>query len=643
MLVLTRRPEPDPGVTALGAALSEVSGLSVRQLELCPLRPAEGRDLARALLGGEAPEEVLEALAERAEGNPFFLEERLSSLQENGALVRDGTGWHLDLSVSGEVPDALGRLVRSRVDRLSPGPRQAVVAASVLGPEFGLVALGTVTDLGDGLDAAVSELCSGGLLVELRQFPAPAYRFRHALIQEATYKGLLRDQRRQLHARAAWGLETASEGRLEEVAGVLGHHFAMGGEADRAAHYLELAGDRAASAFANDEAVTSYRYALSLVGREPAGGLAAGPAIDLRAKLAQVLLGTGRHTEAREVLEEALKLAPGEDRYERARLYALLGRVEVADHRYDAALAAFDAADGLIGDHPEDQDQATVDLWLEVQLDGRGFVHYWRNEPDKGAAVVARARPMVEARGTPERRRAFHANFVMQRMREARYRIDEEVVTNCRAGVAAARESGRENDVAYMVFLLGFCLLWYGDLVEAEENLEASLAMAERTGDVVVRARCLCYLNVTALRRHDVAAVRSLAPQAMEAAVAASYPEYVAAAKATQAWVAWQEGRPEDVVALAGEALELWGTTVVSYPWYWLCLWPLISVRLAASQGAEAVEAARQLLVPPQQRLPDELEAAVQAAIDDWGQGKAQRAMEELGVAVELAWRLRYA
>ena len=250
---------------------------------------------------------------------------------------------------------------------------------------------------------------------------------------------------------------------------------------------------------------------------------------------------------------------------------------------------------------------------------------------------------MVEARGTPERRRAFHANFVMQRIREARYRIDEEVVANCRAGVAAARESGRENDVAYMVFLLGFCLLWYGDLVEAEENLEASLAMAERTGDVVVRARCLCYLNVTALRRHDVAAVRSLAPQAMEAAVAASYPEYVAAAKATQAWVAWQEGRPEDVVALAGEALELWGTTVVSYPWYWLCLWPLISVRLAASQGAEAVEAARQLLVPPQQRLPDELEAAVQAAIDDWGQGKAQRAMEELGAAVELAWRLRYA
>ena len=52
-------------------------------------------------------------------------------------------------------------------------------------------------------------------------------------------------------------------------------------------------------------------------------------------------------------------------------------------------MAAFDAADELIGEHPEDQDQATVDLWLEVQLDGRGYFHYWRNEPDKGAAVVA--------------------------------------------------------------------------------------------------------------------------------------------------------------------------------------------------------------------------------------------------------------
>jgi hypothetical protein len=144
---------------------------------------------------------------------------------------------------------------------------------------------------------------------------------------------------------------------------------------------------------------------------------------------------------------------------------------------------------------------------------------------------------------------------------------------------------------------------WDGQLDEARDNMEASLAIVERTGDLVLKARCLCYLSVTALRRHDVDAARSLAPEAFDAATGASYPEYAAAAMAIRAWVAWRDKKPEEVVRLAREALDLWGTTVVSYSWYWLCLWPLIAVRLAGGQVGEAVEAARQLLPAPQQRL----------------------------------------
>ena len=56
---------------------------------------------------------------------------------------------------------------------------------------------------------------------------------------------MVRSQRRRLHARAAWGLEAASAERLEEVAAVLGHHYAAAGEHERAVHYLEVAGDHA--------------------------------------------------------------------------------------------------------------------------------------------------------------------------------------------------------------------------------------------------------------------------------------------------------------------------------------------------------------------------------------------------------------
>lgn len=102
--------------------------------------------------------------------------------------------------------------------------------------------------------------------------------------------------------------------------------------------------------------------------------------------------------------------------------------------------------------------------------------------------------------------------LAVQRARQARYRIDEEMIANARtAGLAAEQGVGTMSPSA--LFNLGFVLLWYGDLAEAQDQLEASLAIVNRIGDVVLQARCLCYFNATALGRHDVDAVRSSAPR----------------------------------------------------------------------------------------------------------------------------------
>jgi hypothetical protein len=239
-------------------------------------------------------------------------------------------------------------------------------------------------------------------------------------------------------------------------------------------------------------------------------------------------------------------------------------------------------------------------------------------------------------------RQKFYAGLALQRARQQRYLIDEEILANTRRALAAAREGAPEHEVAWTVFLLGFFSLWHGDLSEAEEQLRVSLAIVDRIGDVVLRARCLCYLNVTALRRHDVEAVRSLAPEAMAAGKDAEYPEYVACAIATNAWLAWRDQRYEDVGPLADAALDLWGTTVVRYSWYWLCLFPLIAVRLSAGEIDEAVAASRQLLVPPQQRLPDELESILVSVGIAWDGGDRQGAADKLAAALDRAWDLRY-
>ena len=115
------------------------------------------------------------------------------------------------------VPQVLERLVRSRVDRLEPRRPDAVRAASVLGAEFSAVAAdrGLRTPATAGAQAVAELRASGISPARCRAAPEPAFRFRHALIQEATYNGLLRAERRRLHGRAAWALEAARAGRPE--------------------------------------------------------------------------------------------------------------------------------------------------------------------------------------------------------------------------------------------------------------------------------------------------------------------------------------------------------------------------------------------------------------------------------------------
>lgn len=642
LVLATRRHDPDPGVSGLEASIEAEGRCALHRVELFPLPEQAERELARALIGEDVEDSVVEAVRARVDGNPLFLEERVSSLLETGALVREENEWRVGETIGSEIPEVLERLIRSRVDRLGPYQREAIMAASVLGAEFPLSALSAVTNVNGELQKAVAGLCAARLVTEVRQIPEPAYRFRHALIQEATYRGMLRSERRQLHARAAWSLEASSSDRLDEVAAVLGHHFAMAGETERAIHHLEVAADHAASVFANDEAIALYRRALGLVAEQPTANAMAKARVELRAKLAEILLHTGRHGEAREALQEALGLVGPLGPFQAARLHTRLGRVEMADHRYDNALAAFDRAEDFLGE-PAIHDQAAAELWLEIQLDGRAQLHYWRDEPDRAAAVLAATRPVVDGRGSPLTRQKFYSGLALQRARQQRYRIDVEMLANTRRALAAAQQGAREPDVAWTAFLLGFFLLWHGDFAEAEEQLRASLAIVDRIGDVVLRARCLCYLNVTSLRRHDVEAVRSLAPVAMAAGKDAEYPEYVASATATKAWLAWRDQRYEDVIPLATAALELWGTTVVRYSWYWLCLWPLIAVHLSAAEIDEAVAASRQLLVPPQQRLPDELESMLVSVGVAWDDGDRQGAADKLAAALNLAWDLRYA
>jgi tetratricopeptide (TPR) repeat protein len=633
LLIATSR----PGAHALPPA---------REIRLRPLAADAAEALATSLLGKVGPQVLAAALAS-ADGNPLFLEERLAEMLEAGTLVEDQGTWRLREPATPPLPQLLERLVRSREDRLSPPAVDAIRAAAVLGTRFtaGLLAavLGTTPD---SLAPVLTELTASDL-VHHAENSRTAFLFRHALIQEATYLALLRAERRDLHARAARAIEAAAAGRLPEVAAILGRHYAIAENADRAVRFLELAGDHATDAFANDEAVASFREALAVT--ERAGDELAAAAVQLNAKLANVLWRTARRDEARDAFHAALRLASAGpqplDPVLRAHLHTRLGRLKMHEKHYAKAAAAFDAAQALLGADAGSAgttDAAATDQWLELMIDGWASMHLWCLELDRALAVLERVRPVLEAHGSPARKSAFYRFWTLQKLLRNRLRVEEKDLASLRTAIAVAEHSGedRDKDVGYATDFLGWALWLQGDLPAAAEVEAKALNLAERIGETVLIDLALMTLTLIALRRQDTAAVRALLPRASAATreVGANFDGRIAANMAVAAWLAWQDGRPDEVLRLAAgiESLDL--TNVGSAAMHgWTYLFPVLAVRLAAGATAEAVAAARRIIDPSQQVLQDDLTSALAAACGSWDEGDPVRAAQHLTEALDLA------
>jgi hypothetical protein len=120
-------------------------------------------------------------------------------------------------------------------------------------------------------------------------------------------------------------------------------------------------------------------------------------------------------------------------------------------------------------------------------------------------------------------------------------------------------------------------------------------------------------------------------------------PEYVATAHANEAWLAWRHGDLETVERCGRAALELWPPVHASSSFRWTALWPLIGAALSRDDTGAAVEFARGLLDPSQQRMADDLRAPVEAAVQAWDEGDklgARSLLEDAATIAQVSGRL---
>ena len=209
------------------------------------------------------PEQVFDQILDRSDCVPLFIEELTKTVIESG-LVRAGHAGTIS-SDAQAIPSTLQASLLERLDRMSP-VRDVIQSAAAIGREFAFDLLSAVHRLsGNQLKEALRQLASAELIYRHNEPPNESYKFKHALVQDAAYSTLLRDKRRELHARIAKALEERFPERVLTEPEVLAYHFSQAGLIQSAIKYWQAAAQRATEHAASVEAVGYFDKALALL------------------------------------------------------------------------------------------------------------------------------------------------------------------------------------------------------------------------------------------------------------------------------------------------------------------------------------------------------------------------------------------
>jgi class 3 adenylate cyclase/tetratricopeptide (TPR) repeat protein len=511
------------------------------QLALPRLTLAESLVVLRSVLGRRgADPDALEPIVDKADGNPFFLEEL-------GRAVLEDAPTGPEHPVPGSVHDVL----RARVDRLAEEPRRVLQTASVLGREFPLRLLDAVWSGPGGLEPHLAELRRLEFIHEQAGEGEPGYVFKHALTQDVAYQSLLSTRRARLHEAAGAAYEALYADRLSEIYDRLAHHYSRAARPDKAVEYLGLFAEAAMKGYAHAEAAEALREALRHVDGLPSD-LRDRQACELTLRLAYSLYFLGAFEESRDALRavegRAARLA---DPDLAGRLYMWLGHT-------DAHAAGGDAAQSIARAIEESSRSGDVATF--------GKAHYvlsreafWRGRFAEGVEHGRTAADALER--TDEWWWLGHAHgWIGQNL------VHQGAFEEALAHVARTKEIGRLRDDPRLQSYAGWEIAWYES---TRGNWERAIAEGteslERSPDPLNSSYSMWALGFSYREKGDYAQAISLLRSAIELLTEYRYDRLVAWLTGWLSDALLGQGDHATAARTAGRALEL--SQQVAYPW----------------------------------------------------------------------------
>jgi class 3 adenylate cyclase len=196
------------------------------RISLKTLEERESLDLAKSVIGvGNLPEPIAPLILERAEGNPFYIEEIAKSFEEMGGLRRvEAVEAAVDLDKI-QIPTSIQDILMARVDRLPEEQKNALQIAAVIGREFTARLLERIARLEDSASEMLGDLVGLELIYQTQFYPELIFMFKHALTHDVVYDSLLTSKRKAIHARVGEVIEELYSKRLAEYYEILAHHY----------------------------------------------------------------------------------------------------------------------------------------------------------------------------------------------------------------------------------------------------------------------------------------------------------------------------------------------------------------------------------------------------------------------------------
>lgn len=526
------------------------------RIDLRPLTPRESRVLAEDLLRQveAVPPQLYELIVGNAEGNPFYVEELIKMLLDDGVIVKGEQQWRVEAGrlTTVRVPPTLTGILQARLDSLPPGERAALQQASVVGRIFWDSVVARLyrddatprpapSEAGVALVHEALGTLSARELIYRRDTSAfegtHEYIFKHALLRDVTYESVLKRLRRVYHAQVAAWLEAASQSRARanEYAALIAEHYEQAGETAKAAEFLGRAGEQALQVSAYREAERFLEQALAFARDHEMVPLQ----IRLTRQLGEVHWRLGDYPAARHCLEESLALAQGEgDAQGIAEALIHLGNVALLIGEYPEAIRRLEEgvhrAEVLgdrrgvatartylgkvawrVGDYAAARSHYEASLALAQQIGDRGSV----------ATTLMSLGHLIFSLGDYQTARSYYQESLgLYTALENRVGIGTaynslgEVARLLREypeakrcyleSVTISRELGNRYGVAVALSNLGETSARLGEYAEAEAHYRESLALCEASGNRYGIAYCLGNLGDLLRARGEMAEAR---------------------------------------------------------------------------------------------------------------------------------------